>query len=159
LQSSSPIQNLSVGNEPSSVSPRPNGELQQPQHEIAYLKILNQLFGDRLYIANQLKENHAGISANVAASPEYGFGSLLARIEHRKRFAQEVQDAAESGDFITDSPKSWLSKWVLTADDPAKVNSIASEVITRLSTDGSRLATHLLSSKADWLGCLGLRLW
>jgi sulfite reductase (NADPH) hemoprotein beta-component len=147
LQSAPPIQNLSVGNEPPSVLPRPEVELQQPQPESAYLKILNQLFGDRLYIANQLKANHAGISANVAASPEYGFGSLLARIEHRKRFVQEVRDAARSRDFITDAPKSWLSKWLLTASDPTNINSIASEVIARLSTDGSRLATHLLSSK------------
>jgi sulfite reductase (NADPH) hemoprotein beta-component len=147
LHSSSPIQNLSVGNEPGHVSQGPGSELQQPQSENAYLKILNQLFGDRLYVANQLKANHAGVSANVAASPEYGFGSLLARIEHRKRFIEEVRDAARSKDFITEAPKSWLSKWALIVDDSAKVNSIAPEVIARLSTDGSRLATNLLSSK------------
>jgi sulfite reductase (NADPH) hemoprotein beta-component len=147
LRSTTPIQNLSVGNEPVSVSPRSGGELQQPQSENAYLKILNQLFGDRLYLANQLKANHAGISADVAASPEYGFGSLLARIEHRKRFVEEVRDAARSKEFITETPKSWLSKWALSADDSNKANSVAPEVIARLSTDGSRLATDLLSSK------------
>jgi sulfite reductase (NADPH) hemoprotein beta-component len=147
LHSSSPIQNLSVGKEPGYVSPGSGSELQQPQSENAYLKILNQLFGDRLYVANQLKANHAGISANVAASPEYGFGSLLARIEHRKRFIEEVRNAARSKEFITETPKSWLSKWALIVDDSTKVNSIAPEVIARLSTDGSRLATNLLSSK------------
>ena len=147
LRSSSPIQNLSVGNEPESISPRSFGELQQPQSENAYLKILNQLFGDRLYLANQLKANNTGISVNVAASPEYGFGSLLARIEHRKRFVEEVQETARSGEFTTDTPKSWLSKWALIADDSTEANSIAPEVIARLSTDGSRSATNLLSSK------------
>jgi sulfite reductase (NADPH) hemoprotein beta-component len=147
LHSSSPIQNLSVGNEPGHVPQGPGSELQQPQSENAYLKILNQLFGDRLYVANQLKANHAGISANVAASPEYGFGSLLARIERRKQFIEEVRDAARSKEFVTETPQSWLSKWALIVDDSAKVNSIAPEVIARLSTDGSRLATSLLSSK------------
>ena len=147
LRSSSPIQNLSVGKEPGFLSPLSRDELQQPQSENAYLKILNQLFGDRLYLANQLKASHAGVSANVAASPEYGFGSLLARIEHRKRFVEEVREAARSREFITETPRSWLSKWVLSADDPTKANSIAPEVIARLSTDGSRLATNLLSSK------------
>ena len=148
LRSPSPIQNLNVGNEPGFVSPRVRGVLQQPEAENAYLKILNQLFGDRLYLANQLKANHAGISANVASSPEYGFGSLLARIEHRARFVDEVRDAADSKGFVTETPKSWLSKWASSANDSTAANSIAPEVIARLSTDGSRLATTLLSSKA-----------
>lgn len=147
LESSSPIQNLSVGNEIAAPSPSLELELRQPQSENAYIKILNQLFGDRLYVANQLNAHHAGIAANVASSPEYGFGSLLARIEHRKRFIQEVKDAAMSREFITESPKSWLSKWALSVDDSTKANSLAPEVIARLSTDGSRLATGLLSSK------------
>lgn len=147
LQAASPIQNLTVGNDPASISPRSGLELQQPESENAYIKILNQVFGQRLHIANQLNANNAGISANLASSPEFGFGSLLARIEHRTRFVQEVKDAAMSREFITETPKSWLSKWALSVDDTMKANSLAPEVIARLATDGSKLATNLLSSK------------
>lgn len=141
-----PIQNLSIGHE---LSPRAvDLGADQPDVENAYLKILNQVFGDRLYIANQLKAAHAGISSSLAASPEYGFGSLLARIEHRERFVQEVQQAASSKQFITDAPKQWLARWALSAKDPVKSNQNAAEVIPRLANDGSSLANGLLENKA-----------
>lgn len=146
LESPSPVQNLEVGNQykPSQAA---DYDLKQPQAEDAYSKILAQLFGDRLFVANQLKSEHAGISSTVAATPEYGFGSLIARKEHKKRFVKEVEEAAKSTDFITPAPASWLSKWVLNSNDATKVNSIAPEVISRLSTDGSKLASDLLAAK------------
>lgn len=148
LNSVTPIQNLEVG---SSVRPTlqdPEYTLHQPKVETAYMKMLDQVFGERLYIANRLLAPNAGISASVAANPAYGFGSLLARIERRKRFINEVQEAANSRDFATDVPQSWLLKWALRADDSNNVNSIATEVIARLNTDGSVLATKLLASKS-----------
>jgi sulfite reductase (NADPH) hemoprotein beta-component len=148
LTSESPIQGLSIGNEAGLDQPLPIiVEVRQPQTESAYLKILNQLFAERLYIANQLGADNAGISPTIAASPEYGFGSLLARIEHRKRFISEAKEAAKSSEFVSEPPKQWLSKWALNADDRSKVNSLAPEVISRLSNDGSLLASHLLSLK------------
>ncbi|KAJ8606822.1 hypothetical protein MRB53_040689 [Persea americana] len=141
-----PLQNLSIGHE---VAPKAlDFGVEQPQVESAYLKILDQLFGQRLYIANQAKAANAGISASLAASPEYGFGSLLARIEHRERFVQEVEQAASSKQFITDAPKKWLAQWALTAQDLVKSSQTASEVISRLSNDGSPLANSLLENKA-----------
>ena len=148
LHSASPVQNLEVGSPQVPKVPSPDYALEQPKVEIAYLKILNQVFGEKLYIANRLEASDAGISASVAANPEYGFGSLLARTEHRKRFVGEVHDAARSRDFTTDTPQNWLSRWALSADDPQKANDIAPELISRLSTDGSRLASKLLSSKS-----------
>lgn len=144
LLADSPIQNLSVGNNKTTIEEL---QLQSPQVENAYLKILNQLFGERLYLANQLKSNNAGISTSLAATPEFGFGSLLARIDHKKRFVAEVQEAARSQAFITQAPKDWLSKWSLNASDATKINELAPEVIARLSTDGSPLASQLLDAK------------
>lgn len=144
LSSETPIQNLSVGRDKVI---NQEVQLQQPQAESAYLKILNQLFGERLYIANQLSAKHAGISATVSATPEYGFGSLLARVDRRKKLVTEAQEAARSNEFITESPKKWLSKWSLSAADAAKANDLAPEVIARLSNDGSRLASRLLDAK------------
>ncbi|ODM15630.1 hypothetical protein SI65_08864 [Aspergillus cristatus] len=144
LNSASPIQNLEVG---SSKVPTLETSVEQPRIENAYQKILNQLFGERLYVANQATSKHAGISSTISASPEYGFGSLIARIEHRQRFIREVEEASKSSSFATDVPKTWLSKWALVANDPSKANKLAADVIARLSNDGSALARQLLQSK------------
>ncbi|EXJ56305.1 sulfite reductase (ferredoxin) [Cladophialophora psammophila CBS 110553] len=140
------IQNLSIGHE---VEPTVDSFTpEQPEVENAYLKILDQLFSNRLYIANLLDKKNAGVSSTIAASPEYGFGSLLARTERRQQFVKEAEGAARSNQFITESPKQWLSRWALNAHDSVKANEIAPEVVARLSTDGSRLANSLLDQKA-----------
>lgn len=147
LTSESPVQNLQIGNLD---GPGPNEQkvkLEQPELENAYMKILNQLFGERLHIANQLGSKHAGISNDVSSSPEFGFGSLLARKEHRKRLVDEVRAASQSNDFTTKAPLEWLSRWALDAENGDKANALALEVITRLSNDGSPAANQLLSSK------------
>ncbi|TKA61432.1 hypothetical protein B0A49_11778 [Cryomyces minteri] len=148
LMSEKPIQNLEIG---SHEGPRDQGkefQLKQPQVENAYMKILDQVFGQRLHVANRLDANDAGISATIAANPEFGFGSLLARSEHRTRFINAVQEAAKTHSFTTDIPQKWLSKWALDAEDAGKANSIAEDVIARLATDGSPSASRLLSSKS-----------
>ncbi|MCJ1287153.1 hypothetical protein MMC26_006501 [Xylographa opegraphella] len=147
LNSSSPIQNLEVGVSKPPAESLANYALEQPKVESAYLKILDQVFGDRLYMANRLEASDAGISASIAANPEFGFGSLLARTEHRRRFISEVKDAAMTINFATDIPQTWLSKWALSAEDPKKSNSLARDVIARLRIDGSPLAYQLLASK------------
>ncbi|KAJ9662417.1 Sulfite reductase [NADPH] subunit beta [Coniosporium apollinis] len=148
LLSDSPIQNLQIGNTEGPQGTTADVQLQQPELENAYMKVLNQVFGERLHVANQLGSSHAGISAQVAASPEFGFGALVARMEHRKRFIREVQQAARAKGFATDSPTQWLTKWALEADDATKANALAEEVVSRLSTDGSPAATQLLASKS-----------
>ncbi|KJK65938.1 hypothetical protein P875_00021927 [Aspergillus parasiticus SU-1] len=144
LDTPSPIQNLEVG---SSKVPTLETALEQPHLENAYLKILNQLFGERLHIANQLDSKNAGVSSTIAASPEYGFGSLIARLEHRRRFVREVEEASKAGTFATDAPKTSLTNWALSAGDAAKANRLAPDVIDHLSKDDSPLAKQLLESK------------
>ena len=146
LNSPSPIQNLEVGGNQRPRALLNEYSLEQPKVESAYMKILDQVFGERLHIANRLNAENTGVSASVASSPEFGFGSLLARKDHRTRFIDEVQEAAATRDFSTDVPQTWLSKWALSANDPQKANNLAPEVIARLRTDGSRLASQLLSS-------------
>lgn len=147
LLSSAPIQNLEIGNHEGPKQVGKEYELEQPPIENAYMKILNQLFAERLYIANRIGADNAGVSTEIAASPEYGFGSLVARSEHRKRFISEIQAAAKGRDFTTDIPQKWLSKWLLEAEKADKANAIAPEVVARLGTDGSPLARDLLSNK------------
>ncbi|EGC47637.1 sulfite reductase beta subunit [Histoplasma capsulatum var. duboisii H88] len=148
LEADSPIQNLQVGREkvPEEISITISAP-EQPEAENAYMKILNQLFSARLYVANQLGSENAGISSTIASTPEYGFGSLIARIEGRQRFIREVAEAAKSNMFTTDTPKTWLSRWALNATDAVKANSLAADVISQLGVDGSSLARKLLQSK------------
>ncbi|WEW57391.1 Sulfite reductase [NADPH] subunit beta [Emydomyces testavorans] len=147
LTASSPIQNLEVGMQKETSELAARLQVGQPASENAYTKILNQLFDGRLYVANQLGSQHAGISATVSASPEYGFGSLVARLERRENFIREVQEAIKSNEFATDNPKNWLSKWALNASDPAKTIKLAPDVIARLQVDGSSISKELLNSR------------
>ncbi|RYO96809.1 hypothetical protein DL765_011382 [Monosporascus sp. GIB2] len=146
LASEKPLQNLEVGIKNDSAKDQTHG-LEQPKLETAYTKILDQLFGRRAYVANALNSQHAGIASTIAASPEFGFGSLLARKEHRQRFVKDVKQAASSGFFITESPVNWLAKWAASADDAAKADELADDVIARLETDGSPISRELLSNK------------
>ncbi|TEY85798.1 hypothetical protein BOTCAL_0012g00550 [Botryotinia calthae] len=142
LVSEKPVQNLEVGN-PDGPSESSSGPaLSQPKVESAYMKILDQVFGKRLHLANQIDSQNAGISSTISSNPEFGFGSLLARKEHRQRFTEEIKEAAQSKEFITEAPKSWLSKWSASASD-----DLADEIIARLETDGSALSRSLLSKK------------
>ncbi|KAK4544985.1 hypothetical protein LTR36_003890 [Oleoguttula mirabilis] len=152
LFSRSPIQNLEVGAHQGPTAAltgtQKEFKLSQPKLENAYVKILDQLFGQRLYVANALSSKDAGVTSQaIKHSPEFGFGSLLARKEHRQRFIGEVQAAAKTRDFTTDAPLKWLSQWALAAAKADQANKLAPEVISRLSTDGSPAATRLLSSK------------
>ncbi|KAI0397789.1 sulfite reductase [Xylariaceae sp. FL0594] len=148
LSSEKPLQNLEVGKTERSPPVQDDAVLEQPKLETAYTKILDQLFGNRAFVANTLQSDNAGISRTIAASPEFGFGSLLARKEHRQRFVKEVKLAASTKSFITEAPVNWLAKWAATAEDAQKAGDIADGVIARLETDGSPAARDLLKSKA-----------
>ncbi|PHH92107.1 hypothetical protein CDD83_8958 [Cordyceps sp. RAO-2017] len=141
-----PVQNLEVG-APDAPQPVADCELDSPQLETAYSKILDQLFGSHLYIANELASKHTGISPIVSASPEFGFGSLLARKEHRARFVGEVKDASRSGSFASHDIKSWLARWAVNAESTEECNEVADQLIFRLENDGSEAAQALLSRR------------
>ncbi|KAF3482201.1 sulfite reductase beta subunit [Arthroderma uncinatum] len=139
-----PIQNLEIGGQKSlSQSIQP----EQPDNENAYTKILTQSFNDRLYVANQLGSQDAGISATISATPEYGFGSLIARKERRSRLKQEVEEAVRANGFANETSKQLLSKWALNASNPVKSNQIAPDLISSLTADSSSPAEQLLRSK------------
>ena len=146
LNADKPLQNLEIGSSAPSRQPIEFG-LDTPKLETAYSKILDQLFSKRLFIANAIKSKHTGISETVSSSPEFGFGSLLARKELRSRFVDQVKAAASSKEFITDGPKTWLTRWSTNAQDAQKSSDLADDVIARLETDGSPLARKLLETQ------------
>ncbi|KAI9665463.1 MAG: hypothetical protein M1831_001605 [Alyxoria varia] len=148
LLSDHPMQNLEVGTSTTALqSLRDQANPEQPGVENAYMKILNQVFDSRLYLANRTEARDAGVSSKHRTNPEYGFGSLIARIERRRNLVERAKDAAKARNFITDAPRKWLLQWALDAEDSQKCNPLAEQVITRLSTDGSPLAQELLRSK------------
>jgi sulfite reductase (NADPH) hemoprotein beta-component len=146
LKSEKPIQNLEVGNTEGPVESEESYDLTQPKVESAYMKILNQIFGQRLYLANALGSDNAGISAAIAATPEFGFGSLIARKDYRESFVDEVRSIANSKEFSTDA-KAALSKWAAAAGDDKKVNEIADELIALLESDEGTKSKELLAKK------------
>jgi sulfite reductase (NADPH) hemoprotein beta-component len=144
LQLEKPEQNLPVG-----VPEGPQIEIKtpaQPAIENGYMKILNQLFGDRVHLANQLESKDAGISAHLVATPEFGFGSLLARIERRSKFIDSVKNLLKSGG-IADEANKLLSKWLVNANHPDNASVVATELITQLESDQSSAAKQILSEK------------
>ena len=147
LNSPSPIQNLEVGSVQNRGADKEH-VVEQPKIENAYMKVLEQVFGEQLYIANRQGAANAGVSATVVANPEFGLGSLLARIDHRKRFVEEVKSAAIGKELITNAPNPWLLKWATCAENSGDIDEIAKEVIARLNTDGSNTASRLLSKKS-----------
>ncbi|GAB0133416.1 hypothetical protein EsDP_00001827 [Epichloe bromicola] len=147
LTSEKPVQNLEVGTK--LVQEQSNAHSPSvPQLETAYSKILDQLFDKRVYIANALESQNAGVSQTISASPEFGFGSLLARIDHRSKFVTEVRDAASSSEFNSEEPKSLLARWAMHSNDLAKSTEIVDNLLPALERDGSSLAQKLISQSA-----------
>ncbi|KAG6005278.1 hypothetical protein E4U54_000366 [Claviceps lovelessii] len=146
LTSEKPIQNLEVGTklvqEQSSAF-----SLVTPQLETAYSKILDQLFGKRAYVANALESQNAGISQTISATPEFGFGSLLARMDHRSKFVAEAKDAASSSELKSEKLKSLLARWAMHSDDSAQSADIVDDLLLALEADGSSLAKKLSSNQ------------
>ena len=146
LLSKNPIQNLEFGSkrqQPAlSATPLPK----QPELENAYVKVLDQLFAERLCILNQDTPPNA-MTSEVSNTPEFALGRYIARRERRKQFVEEMKQLVQPGRFTTDAPSRWLDQWISEAENASKANALAPEVISRLSVDGSAAATQVLKDK------------
>ena len=147
LTAAKPVQNLEVGAQEAPEVDSAQYDLEKPKVETAYNKILNQLFNDRLYVANALESENAGVSTTISATPEFGFGSLLARKERRQRFVADAKKAAVSATFDSSAPNTLLARWASVADDAKKADEVAQEITTQLEADKSEAARALLESK------------
>lgn len=147
LTATRPVQNLEVGAQDAPDEGKSQYDLEQPKVETAYSKILKQLFNDRLHLANALAADNAGVSTTISATPEFGFGSLLARKERRQRFVADVKKAAVSAKFDTHTLNTLLARWSSNAEDLKKVDELAEEITTELQADKTELALTLLKSR------------
>lgn len=166
LNSAHPINNLFIGGK---VSPEPafetsaKAEAEVKALEYAYLKVLHQIFENKLNILNSADKPDAG----VANSPDYGFGAYLAFSEKRQKFISEVQAAIKDNDFESSSKAKiddLLSSWVLSAKSFKSVQQTknseqtSNEIVELLRANtASASASNLLTSsdsfhlKSSWL--------
>ena len=146
LRSKNPIQNLDIGKWDQRSSINALIIPKQPELENAYIRLLNQLFAERLLILNQ-RMPIAATDTGFSSNPEFALGKLLARKEHRKQFIGEMRHLASQRHFATDEPSRWLRQWLPEAENASKANYLASEVISRLSVDGSASAARILKDR------------
>jgi len=105
--------------------------------ETPYLKVITQLYGDRMIIANATgcssiwggsapsvpfctnKDGHGPAWANslFEDNAEYGFGMALATVQRRAHLAQMIQKALDEGKVSGDL-KDAFSNWLEHKDDP-----------------------------------------
>lgn len=108
---------------------KPPAEVPQvPKHESSYLKILGQLFGDRLEVANS--PDLVPSQGQLATTPEFALGRIRGELEQRDELVDAVKDLMQS--YITPELHQLLSKWLLSKDDASKSGQLGEEIIQAL---------------------------
>ncbi|KAK9364905.1 hypothetical protein V1509DRAFT_451248 [Lipomyces kononenkoae] len=152
IQSETPIQNLVVGGRASHDVDR-EYQLEQPELETAYSKMLYTVFGDRLSILNAIDRDDAGIPRTITGNPEYGLGAYLAREDEKKMLVSKLQKAIDEKLFTNQEINDLLLQWLLlNRDGSSKLSEVGAELISKLETDSSEIAKELLNERVLFLG-------
>ncbi|KAI9486326.1 MAG: thiamine diphosphate-binding protein [Benjaminiella poitrasii] len=118
--------------------------------ETPYLKMLGQVFQDRLEIANAVQSDSVW---SPDRSPEFGYGKLVNRIQQRARLIDTVETYLKDTHNVSDELYKALSQWLmaLQSDKPDTINK-AAKVVSTTSNNGL-VVTHnnLLFAKSNWL--------
>ena len=146
LLSENPIQNMEFGQKRPQLAFSALVLPKQPELENAYIRILAQLFAERLCVLNQDSSTIAA-NSDLSSNPEFALGRFIARRERRKQFIENMKQIALPEYFTTDGPSRWLNQWIPEAENAGKANALAPEVISRLSVDGSASAAQILEMK------------
>ncbi|KAI7899617.1 uncharacterized protein BX663DRAFT_537945 [Cokeromyces recurvatus] len=133
--------------------------------EEPYLKMLDQVFGSRLVIANAYRSLSIWSPDDLlpnSATPEFGYGRLLNQIQERTRLVDYVMDAIHNGDLPLDIVKIF-SQWLLQVNSPqSKVQKVqeASDLVIKVLTpivNESSIAQTILNKRnllyttSNWL--------
>lgn len=124
----SPSKRLQLGiSSPSSQTPVVAPHV--PKHESSYLKILNQLFGERLQIANS--PDLVPSQGQLATTPEFALGRIQGELELRTELVAAVKELLQD---TTVSPElhGLLSKWLLAKDDATKSTQLGLDIVKAL---------------------------
>ncbi|CAG8532889.1 335_t:CDS:1, partial [Paraglomus brasilianum] len=117
LSSATASKIVTIGKESSELSTQAtNGHSIQspPALELAYLKMLEEVFGNRLYIANAMTQPTVGHLGEMKSTPEFGFGVLLSRLQRRAEFIDLVSRAVKSTSIPMPEPLHIaLTQWIM----------------------------------------------
>ena len=131
--------------------------------ETPYAKVITQLFGDRMMIANATgcssiwggsapstpytknKDGHGPAWANslFEDNAEYGLGMFLGVKAIRQRIAEKAEEAIKAGDAASAELQDWLDH----VDDGAGTRDRADKLVAALEKSGSELAKAILEDK------------
>lgn len=120
-----------------------------PKHESSYLKILNQLFGERLEIANS--PDLVASQGQVATTPEYALGRIRGEIEQRQELVEAVKELLQDP-AVSPELHNLLSKWLLNKDDAHKAGQLGQEIVSSLEAGAAagNAADRVLSLKSHF---------
>ncbi|GAA5860920.1 hypothetical protein JCM3774_003188 [Rhodotorula dairenensis] len=142
---------FTVGDVPSAASPTPSQKApRQPKHESTYTKLLDEVFGSRLWLANA-PESLLPESSNISAtSPEYALGHVLGANKQREELRQRVRDALASSDIDEKTAKS-LSAWLEDDRNTRKAKALADASLPGSLSDAD------FTPKSNWI--IGSEAW
>ncbi len=136
--------------------------------ETPYIKVITQLFGDRMAIANATgcssiyggsvpscpyTKNEAGHGPAWANSlfednAEYGFGYNLAFVQRRAKLAEAVQAALEAG--VSDDMKAAMTEWLEKYEDGEGSKAAAAKIKALLPKESGDAVAEV-AANADML--------
>jgi sulfite reductase (NADPH) hemoprotein beta-component len=106
-----------------------------PVLEKPYLKMLNEIFGERLYIANSALKRDAENFEPVKSTPEFGFGVLLAKLHERAQLVDLVTRVVKDNSInVPESLHTALSQWLLHKDDSILSKKFGNQIIEILTS-------------------------
>lgn len=133
--------------------------------ETPYIKLITQLYGDRMMIANATgcssiyggsapatpyctnKEGHGPAWANslFEDNAEYGFGMATGVRKLRERIARLMENAMNGG--MSAESKEAMKEWLETMNDGEKSKTASAKVITCLEKEKDAVAKEILDLK------------
>lgn len=133
--------------------------------ETPYIKLITQLYGDRMMIANATgcssiyggsapatpyctnKEGHGPAWANslFEDNAEYGFGMATGVRKLRERIARLMENAMNDG--MSAESKEAMKEWLETMNDGEKSKTASAKVITCLEKEKDAVAKEILDLK------------
>ena len=147
LQSESPQQNTVIGQP---FTPREESSLEQPHLETAYVKMLSQLFSQKLNVLNANDTIDSTISSQISSAPEYLLGAYFARLDKRRTLLSEVSLATREGKLWNEELNGLMLRWITELSQTTPLDESAMvEITSQLRRQPDALSKALISD--PWL--------
>ena len=132
--------------------------------ETPYIKLITQLYGDRMMIANATgcssiygasapatpyTTNEEGKGPSWANSlfednAEFGYGFVIAHTSMRNHLQELMSQGLQSDDF-TDEQKALFSQWIENKEDADASREVSAQIVATLAGMDNRIAIEILS--------------